>query len=306
MFGFNLPERYLLVLNLLIGVIAIPYFLALSVSDAVRLHLAGNILPAESQYVHHGAPGGQLIPRSRAAYNTIVQRDIFNLAPPPISSEPIEEEPLSVKLVGTSQLTTGKPFAIIQNAQGIQLLYQVGQTIPDAGQLLEVTHNRAVILRNGHHVAISIPRDDSSSGQSFTPGIGVRRPFPMSPIRPTNSSMRHAAGGVRRLGRNRFVLDRSTVNSNVQNMAPLFSQIRAAPNMHNGMVNGYLLSEIQPNSIFQQIGLEDGDLLNAVNGQPIGDPGKAMTMLQSLQNQPSITLNITRNGVPTQLHYLIH
>jgi general secretion pathway protein C len=75
--------------------------------------------------------------------------------------------------------------------------------------------------------------------------------------------------------------------------------------MQNGAMNGFLLSEIQPNSIFKQIGLRDGDLLNAVNGQPVNDPGKAMTMLQSLQNQPSITLNVVRNGVPTQLHYFI-
>jgi general secretion pathway protein C len=303
MFGLNLPERYILILNLLIGVFIIPYFLALSVVDAVKLHLAGNILPAESQYTHRGQPINRAVRRSRAAYDGIVRRDIFNLAPPPAAA-PVESETLAVKLIGTSQLSTGKPFAIIEDPQGTQLLYQVGQMIPDAGRLLEVTSDRAVILHNGHRVAIEIPRDAPPA----QPGMPVPSPmhrFPQNSVRPRSPRMRSSVGGVRRLGTNQFMLDRSMVNNDVQNMAPLFSQIRAIPNMQNGAMNGFLLSEIQPNSIFKQIGLKDGDLLNAVNGQPVNDPGKAMTMLQSLQNQPSITLNVVRNGVPTQLHYFI-
>jgi type II secretion system protein C len=304
MAGFNLPERYVLLLNLLIGVIVIPYFLALSVSDAVKLHLARSILPEASQPAGHGSALTRVVPRSRAAYNTIGQRDIFNLAPPPAAA-PVVDESISVKLVGTSELSTGKPYAIIQDSAGKQTLYRVGEMIPGAGQLVDATRDRAVILHNGRRVAIGIPRDQTIPPSRFLPAPGMMqrlrdgRPIRMDPLRPG------VKDGVRRLGANRFLLDRSTVNSNIRNMAPLFNEIRATPNVENGAANGFRLSEIQPNSIFQQIGLRDGDLLSAVNGQPIGDPVKAMAMLQSLQSQSSITLNIVRNGAPTQLYYSI-
>jgi general secretion pathway protein C len=300
--SFNLPERYILLINFLIGVLIIPYFLAHSVTDAVRLYLARNIVPAQALSRYEPTQAGAAGVAARAAYEAIVRRDIFNLAPPPAATA-VENEPLTVKLVGTSQLSSGKPYAIIQNANAEQSVYRVGQMVPDAGQLLEVTANRAVIMHNGHRTAIEIPRDEGP-GQPSAQQPGVFRGAPIGPGLPQN--MRRPGAGVRRLSANRFLLDRSTVNSNLQNVAPLFSQIRAIPNVQNGTANGFRLSEIQPNSIFQQIGLQDGDVLRAINGQPVGDPSKAMSMMQSLQNQSSITLNVMRNGAPTQIQYIIH
>lgn len=113
------------------------------------------------------------------------------------------------------------------------------------------------------------------------------------------------APGIHRMGQNQYRLDRKLVDSELNNMAPLFTQIRATPNMMNGQSSGFLLSEIQPNSVFQQIGLQDGDLLASVNGQSVGDPAKAMGLLQSLQTAPVITLGVIRNGAPVQLFYNI-
>ncbi|HLW70436.1 MAG TPA: type II secretion system protein GspC [Candidatus Binataceae bacterium] len=303
MSGFNLLERYVLLINLLIGVVIIPYFLALGVTDAAKLYLARNIVPAEMRSRNDSAQSAATAVRGRAAYAAIERRDIFNLAPPPVDAA-VENEPLTVKLVGTSQLSSGKPYAIIQNASAEQSVYRVGEMIPDAGQLLEVTANRAVIMHNGHRAAIEIPHDAAGSAQPFAQQPGAFRGAPpVSPGMPLN--LRRHAAGVRRLSANRFLLDRSTVSSNLQNMAPLFSQIRAIPNVQNGAANGFRLSEIQPNSIFQQIGLQDGDLLRAINGQPVGDPTKALAMMQSLQNQSSITLSVVRNGSLTQLHYTV-
>jgi hypothetical protein len=65
---------------------------------------------------------------------------------PPPAAAPIENDALAVKLTGTSQQSTGKPFAIIEDREGVQALYQVGQMIPDAGRLLDVARESAVIL----------------------------------------------------------------------------------------------------------------------------------------------------------------
>jgi len=65
----------------------------------------------------------------------------------------------------------------------------------------------------------------------------------------------------------------------------------------------FKLSEIQPDSIFQQIGLRDGDVLTGVGGQSVGDPAKAMQLLATLRNQNSISLTVMRDGQPVQLQY---
>jgi general secretion pathway protein C len=113
--------------------------------------------------------------------------------------------------------------------------------------------------------------------------------------------------GVREILPNRYVLDRSTVDNNLNNMASLFTQVRAIPNLGpDGQSHGFKLSEIQPDSIFQQIGLRDGDVLTGVGGQSVGDPAKAMQLLATLRNQNSISLTVMRDGQPVQLQYNIH
>jgi general secretion pathway protein C len=299
--GINLSERNIFILNVLVGLAIIP-FLALSATDLFKLHLASRVLPEEAEYAR-SAPlqeiGGV---HSRTYYNAIVARDIFNLAPPPAAPE-VENESLDVKLVGTSQLSTGKPYAIIEDTNGNQSLYQVGEQVPNAGKLVEVSKNRAVVMHNNHRVALEIPREPMTPGAPLNtrPVPGFIQRLPGRGLRP--GGQHH---GVRRLGSNQYLLDRSMVDSNIKNMAPLFTEIRATPQLQNGVANSYRLTEIQPDSIFQQIGLRDGDLLNAVNGQSVGDPGKAMVMLQSLQSQTSITLDVVRNGIPIKLHYNIH
>ena len=111
---------------------------------------------------------------------------------------------------------------------------------------------------------------------------------------------------MREIDPNRYVLDRSTLNNNLSNMAALFTQVRAIPNLGaDGQSNGFKLSEIQPDSLFQQIGLRDGDVLTGVSGQSVSDPAKAMELLTTLRNQSSISLTVIRGGQPVQLQYNI-
>jgi general secretion pathway protein C len=302
---FNLPDRYMLLLNgLLVGVVAI--FLALNVSDLVKLRLAANAVPGEPATDAASMPLHRAIGiRPRALYDTITQRDIFNLTPAP-DSAPVESEDLPVKLLGTSQLSPGKPFAIIENQGGDQSLYRLGDTIPGTGQLLEVGHDRVVVLHNGRRVALAIPRGEGQPEEDRRSNRGAqRRPYSGPPTIRRPGIFQRPQAGVHRLGPNRYVLARSTVDGNLQNLAPLFTQIRAIPNLRNGNSNGFRLSEIQPGSIFQQIGLQDGDVLTSVSGQTVTDPLKAMALLQTLRDRPTLTLDLMRNGSPVQLYYNI-
>lgn len=298
MSGFNLSERYTTLLNLLLG-LSILYFLALCVSDVFKLHYAPTILPAEAESKPVARPRA-VGAHPRQFYEVIVRRDIFNLRPPP-ESAPIAEEHLNAILVGTSQVTAGKPYAIIENA-GNQAVYRVGDMVPGAGRLLSVSRDRVIILHDGRRVALELPKPGLTPGPPMAPARGQTRRFPRGP----QSLAGAAKAGVRQITPNRYVLERATVDSNLKNLAPLFTEIRATPQIQNGVANGFLLTEIQPNSIFQQLGLRDGDVLQTVNGQSVGDPAKAFALLQSLQDKSLITLDVIRNGTAHQVSYTIH
>ena len=267
--------------------------------------------------------------RPRLYYDTIVKRDIFNETPQEISQPVAVEEDLHLKLIGTSLQSRSKPYAIIEDPTGNESLYQVGEQIPDAGKLVSVEVNRALIDRNGHRVAIEIPASDLPEvppSQLGVPPGAIRGPM----LRGLPAAMRRklqrlragapgAAAGdddnsdddssddnskieLKKLGPGKFEVSRAEVQQTMENPAQFFSQMRALPHFVNGKTDGFSISQVQPGSVFQQIGLQDGDLLTSIQGQPVTNPMQAMGLIQAVKTASAIDLTVNRGGTPTSVH----
>jgi type II secretion system protein C len=310
---FNISERYLFGINLLLAALIIPYFAARTVSAMIKLHYAADAVTQPQSRIGSGSPTDSTGSRPLAAYDIIKRRDVFNLAPAEVSA-PVETENLNITLIGTSHLTGGaREFAIFEDQQGDQELYRVGETIPSVGRLVQVGKNRVVVEHNGHRVAIEIPTD--SLGQPIdednplpSPMMraprGLRSPFIRNPM--LRRGRPAAKAGVHKLGPNKYLVERSTINRDMENMSQLLTEVRALPVLQNGTSNGFRLSEIQPGSLFDEIGLHDGDVLTAISGQQLNDPARALQMLSTLQTRSAVTVNLLRNGAPVQISYTIH
>jgi type II secretory pathway component PulC len=55
--------------------------------------------------------------------------------------------------------------------------------------------------------------------------------------------------------------------------------------------------------VLLQIGLQEGDVLQTVNGLNIHTPQEALQAYQQLQTESTVRLNILRNNSPTTLTY---
>ena len=290
----RLTERHIVALNfLLIALLA--YFAARAVNDIVALRMtpATTSAPAISTHiVDNGA-----INRPRGAYQEIVNRDIFNLTPPPQAPVQVEEKiDLHLQLVGVS---TGKPpFAIIENRNGEQGVFRLGQMVGDAGKLVEVDKDQVFIDHNGKRVALILPREDM-------PGPVEAAQPEAPPEEADNSDQEPFEPNVEDLGDNRYKIPRETVDHSMGDLGSILTQIRAIPNVQNGKINGFALSEIEPGSVFDEMGLEEGDVLRSINGQPMTDPALAMQMMSSLRNANQINIQVLREGHPTTLTYQI-
>ncbi len=282
---FRLSERYIPVLNFVL-IAAIAYFAALSADDLIARKLtAGSALEPPSRAARREVAANL----SRASYSAIVDRDVFNSvkqAPAPVA--PVAAD-LHIKLLGTSELTLAKPFAIIEDEQNHQQsLYRLGDEIPDAGTLVAVERTRVLIDHDGELRSLEISGD--------------RVPVAMAANEPAGAP---PAPGIHLSAPNQYTVDRATVDHNLQNMGSLLTQMRALPNIENGKTDGFRLSEIQQGSLFQQMGLQDGDVVKNIAGQEINDPMRALELLSVLQNQQSIVIQVVRNGQPLQLNYQI-
>ncbi|MGH6892525.1 MAG: type II secretion system protein N, partial [Dongiaceae bacterium] len=149
--ALRFSERWIIAANGLL-IVLLAYLAAVTINDIIAWSLSSGARD-EAPAAAVMAPSGK---HPRAYYDQIARRDIFNMRPS-ASSAPVAGENLHVKLLGTSLMTTARPFAIVEDQAGVQDVYQVGEEIPDAGRLVAVELNRAIIDRGGRRVAIEIP-----------------------------------------------------------------------------------------------------------------------------------------------------
>src|SRR5208282_5208954 len=168
-------QIHVTILNfVLIAVLAIVS--AMCVRDIIVRSVSSD---ADTPAVHSFLPKNSNGLRTRSYYDLIVRRDIFNETPQDTGPAPVVEADLNIKLVGTSLASRTKPFAIIEDPSGEESLYQVGEDIPDAGRLVSVETNRAIIDRNGHRVALELPTTDMDAvPPSDLGGSPANRPIP--------------------------------------------------------------------------------------------------------------------------------
>jgi len=168
----RLSDRHLTALNFAL-IAAIAYFAALSADDLIARRLTAGPGFEAPALAARPAIAANL---SRASYSVIVERDVFNSvkeAPAPV--EPAATN-LHVKLLGTSQITAAKPFAVIEDTNNHQqALYRLDDEIPDAGTLVVVERKRVLINHEGQVTSLSIAEDLSpvSASSSTTAAVAV-------------------------------------------------------------------------------------------------------------------------------------
>lgn len=111
--------------------------------------------------------------------------------------------------------------------------------------------------------------------------------------------------GVRKLGPNKYEIDRSLIQSFISNMAMAGRDAAIYPHTKNGKPDGFRLGRVRPGGIFAKLGMRSGDVLNSVNNMSITSLDKALEMFTKLQGANHMTVGLTRYGRPRTLDYTI-
>jgi general secretion pathway protein C len=85
----------------------------------------------------------------------------------------------------------------------------------------------------------------------------------------------------------------------------LSSQATVTPYFVQGQQLGFRLSQIRAGGVLQQMGLQEGDVLQKVNGLDIHTPQEALQAYQQLQTESTVRLSVLRNNSSTTLTYEI-
>ncbi len=68
---------------------------------------------------------------------------------------------------------------------------------------------------------------------------------------------------------------------------------------------GFRIEKIRKGSVYDQIGLENGDIIKKINSKPITNSAEARYVFQELKSRKNLHLLIERNGQEIPLHYRV-
>jgi general secretion pathway protein C len=159
---------------------------------------------------------------------------------------------------------------------------------------------------NGFRVVAIICNGGTKEYLDFEPGTGAAEapsaslgvapvPGPRSPIPPPGQPAGRM-DGIRQTSDNRYEMDRNVLDSTLGDLNKVATQARIVPSFKNGAANGFKLFSIQPGSLYSSIGIENGDVVQRVNGYELNSPEKALELYQKLKDSGHVILELERGG----------
>ncbi len=263
-------------------------------------------------------------------------RSMFLLEePPPPPEEPAEEEKpeepaggappepsyepttLPIKLMGTLVVTpeTWSSASVEVDRQN-QKIVSVGTELLDGKAKVEMIRRTCLVLNEGSKLTKAC-MFQGEGGQVAGGGPdggnpGARPPMPerANPTATPTPSARaapeaDAVQGVKKLAEGAYNLDRSHVNDKLKDVSQLGTQVRVVPNYKGGKYEGFRMIGMGGESLFKDIGFINGDIVQAINGERIDSPNKALALYEALKNKARVTVLIERDGQPKTLRYTI-
>jgi general secretion pathway protein C len=193
--------------------------------------------------------------------------------------------------------------AIIISSDGREWVYGVGDRLADDTEVVAITAQQVVLLRNGQRETLSLP---SLIAEQNRPGVRASATQRMQPATTTagqSNSLVGAAmpgfssmrGGMPSITTSAGSIGGVTLDS--ANLARMAQMVQVTP----AAGGGYQVFPGRDASQFRQLGLQANDVITAVNGQPLTNVQTAMSIFQNLGAQNSVTLSVRRNGQVVQL-----
>lgn len=226
------------------------------------------------------------------------------------SDEPAKETRLPLTLLGVFQAEQAEESAAIVAQKGkAGLRYTVGETMPGNAELVEVHADRIILRRAGVRETLRFPKSDemiSATGDSVQAGrsSGSRnaaangtasRSVGQARITPPTRN-RSQAGGGRGLG-SQPTSTRELVAEYRDRLAEdpegTLNSIGLTP-VTAGDAQGYRLGALANSPQLANTGLQSGDVLLSVNGQPVGDIQSDRSRIDGVLSEGSARLEVQR------------
>jgi type II secretion system protein C len=244
-------------------------------------------------------------------YSVIAARNLFQtIAVAPEQLEPDREEivesQLRFQLVGTAAADPAEySLAILVDPSSERVVVRVGDPVAQA-RVVRIEPKRVIIDNRGRLEAITI---DEDSVMQPAGGAGTANPRAPAPPRPApsargrpnaNPNRASLSERLRRLGERTDASAPPTPPG-----GSLFDQVRMLPSYTaDGVPDGLKVNFVQAGSEIAQMGVQVGDVIRIVNGEPIESATDGVRVLRETQPGDPLVVEVDRGGESLTLEHV--
>jgi type II secretion system protein C len=250
---------------------------------------------------------------SAAAMEKILARNIFNSEgligedDGTGGGERIAKTQLPIKVLGI--IYGGTPYngiAMVENSQSHSInSFMVGDQLTPEAKVIEIQLEQILIDNQGRREFAAI--EEVELRRSTRKGGGKRKSN--TPESLTGSGYASDAPpenfkeeGFERKGTNIEVSAEYKSRLLTTDFANVLQDAKASPNMVDGVLKGWRMDKIRRNSFYEKSGMQNGDVVEEINGVVLSDAGQSIKLLQSLRNEGEIDIKINRSGQKMNLN----
>lgn len=225
----------------------------------------------------------------------------LGLPDPGDEDEELEATRLPLKLLGTVAATdpAASWAAVEDTTKRERLVVRAEDPLLGQATVVRIERRRIVIENAGKREELALDEEGTPLSQPLRAAAPARSASPVADVSALRERVQRLAGG-------RFQVQRDDVQEVMRNPAELFSQARILPKYEEGQMVGVQLNSIQPGSLFENIGIQDGDVITEVNGIVISSPQDSAALLRELTESDQFDVEVRgADGAPRTLSYVV-
>lgn len=208
----------------------------------------------------------------------------------PLSPQSLSPAPAgNIRLKGVFAVDGKTLSAAVVNLGGRDQTVRTNQELSAGVKLLEVHPEFIVVSRSGARERIDL---DRPGNRPITPGGSTSASGPA----PTNFRLNVASTGA-----NAFALSRQELNTVLQDQRQMNFLGRIGPAASGGV----RVEDSPAGSLANKLGLQAGDVITSINGQPINSQGDLVRVYAQFGSISAIRAEVKRGGSPVVLSYSI-
>jgi general secretion pathway protein C len=131
------------------------------------------------------------------------------------------------------------------------------------------------------------------------PKVAKPAALPAQPtvVKPNRSALpKELAAKIQKISEREFTLDRTALETILDQQAELMRSTRIYPTKQEGRVTGFRLQRVASDSLLGTLGLRNGDQIRSINGFELTDPQRALEAYARLRVVDHLSVAIQRGG----------